>query len=180
MWESSPGKRSIIFQLNMHTWDLPGASGGGGDGWQPTRTIRPPSRQMGQSSAIPNGDFLSLSNNSMVALHAECGVDDRMGGERGNSGPAVDMIDCWFLWFFISVYCCLFWKSPFDEEVNRFWIYVLWLLYYNTIYIIYRNVILWLTIKCVWYTVRVVCIQITNKAKNICGVCELWLVLVAR
>ena len=78
----------------MHARDLPGASEGGGEGWQPTEHRTSSCRQMGQSSVTPNGDFLSLSNSSLVALHAECGADDLIGGERGNSGPVVDMMIC--------------------------------------------------------------------------------------
>lgn len=75
----------------MHARDLPGASEGGGEGWQPTEHRTSSCRQMGQSSKTFNP---SSRKTSMVTLHAECGVDDLIGGERGNSGPVVDMMIC--------------------------------------------------------------------------------------
>ena len=73
--------------------DLPGTSGGG-DGWHPTSHATPLFSQMGQSSKTFNP---SSRKTSMVTLHAECGVDDLIGGERGNSGPVVDMMNYLFL-----------------------------------------------------------------------------------
>ena len=85
-------KSNLIFHLNALS--LPETTAGRDEGWQPASHETPRLSQMGQSSAIPNGDFLSLSNSSLVALHAECGADDLIGGERGNSGPDVDMMIC--------------------------------------------------------------------------------------
>ena len=80
------------------------------EGWHPTRHKISPSRQMGQSSAIPMLTFLSFSNSSLVARQSLCGLPVLM--RTGSTEAVVDimklqLMSYMFLLFLLAICCCI-------------------------------------------------------------------------